>query len=411
MRIRRVNSLGSIDLRDYVQRDRDTGYPLGAVGFIDFTKDHRVRNVSSTVRQANDIVYTFNLQAATGGPFYVPSNDRSFVENGQIAYDCSYTDTPILGLRIPNAIRNLLWNSNNFAGIRWFNTGMTINGSAVSPIGDTSATQVTASISNAVLFQSRTGASATRRFAVYAKSATSSAFSIDLTLNNFANSQSFQVDQTWRPLQIFQTLGSPIYGIRIPTSGNSICLWASDAESGAGAGTAMSQVICNPSTSGTGQLLSSSITFGFEEFLFDVVERQALSIHADIEILRGAGSNFINVFCETNQNAAGEMYINVSSSEVTVTGSDANANDIDYTFTSNTSRVGLTIVYEANVGVRVYVDEQSTDAIDVGVPVSFNIIGDSVNINRTESYVKKFGHWNRALSLGEIRRLIYGVAE
>jgi hypothetical protein len=411
VKIRRVNSLGSIDLRDYVQRDRDTGYPLGAAGFIDFTKDNRVRNVTSSQRQANDILYTFNVQATTNGSFFVPRNDRSFVQNAEIAYDCSYTDTPILGLRVPSALRNLIWGSNNFGGTSWTRTGITVNGSAGSPVGDTSATQVTASTSNARLTQARTGTSSTRRFAVYAKSATAASVSVDLTLNNFTNVQSFQVDSTWRPIFVFQTLATPTYGIRIPYSGDSICLWASDAEVGLGSATAMSQVLYNTSTSGSSSLTSSSIDFGFDEFLPTDLERQGLSIYMEVEMLRGQGNNFINVFCETNQNSAGEMYINVNSSEITVTGFDANANDIDYSFIPTTSRVGLTIVYEANVGVRVYVDEQSTDAIDVGVPVSFSIIGDSVAVNRTETYIRKLGYWDRSLGIGDVRDLIYGAAE
>lgn len=412
MKIRRINSLASLDLRDYVQRVPDVQLPFGALAYTDFTKDNRIRRISTTARELNGLTYEYGSQSISNGTGpYVPANDRTSVLNGEVAYTFEFTDARILGLRVPSASRNLAFGSNNFGGSSWTRTNMTVS-SVASPNTATSATRVTATANNASVTQARTGISATRRFFVFARSATSANVTMHMTLNNFSTVQSFNVTRTWTQFGLTATQATPTLGIRLPDSGTSVDLWAADYETGSAA-IDTSEVLINTTIAGSATLNSSSVSYSLPEFLpDDVTPRKEATIYHEVFPRRGGGTTSVAVNCELNQSFGGELFIAVSDNDITLTGSDFYGDAIDYLTILNDDVCRISILYtRATQELFVMINDELIGPYVMGFPVSVSHLGNSVTGDRAQHYIRKIGLWERVLQIGELRALWNGYAE
>lgn len=412
MKIRRINSLASLDLRDYVQRVPDVQLPFGALAYADFTKDNRVRRISTTARELNGLEYEYGLPLISNGTGpYVPANDRTSVLNGEVAYKFEIDSASVLGLRVPSASRNIAYGSNNFGGSSWTRTNMTVS-SVASPNTATSATRVTATANNASMTQARTGISSNRRFFVFAKSATSANVPMHMTLNNFSTVATFNVTPTWTQFGLTATQATPTLGIRLPDSGTSIDLWAADYESG-NAAINTAEVIINTSISGTATLNSAAVAYGLPEFLpDDVTPREEATIYHEVFPRRGGGATYVLVTCEQNQLSAGEMLIGVTNNDIWITGSDFYGDEIDYPTILNDAVCRISILYTRSTQeLFVMINDELIGPYVMGFPITVSHSGSVNTLDRAQHYIRKIGLWERVLQAGELRALRNGCAE
>jgi len=360
------------------------------------------------------LVYEYGLQSISNGTGpYVPANDRTSVLNGEIAYKFDFSDDSILGLRVPSASRNLLWGSNNFGGSSWTRTNMTTS-SVASPNTSTSATRVTATANNASLTQTRAGVSGSRRFYVFARSATSADVAMHMTLNAFSTVQSCNVTPTWTQFGINATLATPTLGIRLPNSGTSIDLWAADYETGTAATAQMTEVLINTTTSGTASALNDAISYAVTEFLpDDVTPREEVTIYHEVLTLRGSGATIFAANCEVNQTYVGYLGISVdAAANVLLFGTDINGDEIDGLAVLDEQICKISIRYtKSTQQMFVTINGEQFGPYPMGFPVALSHEGDSTTAGRTQHYIRKIGVWERVLSLAEIRALELGNAE
>lgn len=414
MKIRRINSLASLDLRDYVQRGKDTYFPFGAVAYVDFTKDNRITPISGPGLRINGFDLQYPVSSVSNGTgVYVPGHERTSVLDGAVAYDFSFTPTSPLGLRVQSASRNLAWRSNDFSQAVWVKTNATITASVQGPNGNT-ASRMTATAANASITQARTGISSLRRFAVFAKSGTSADVSFQMSVDNFTTSSTFNATQSWTHFAMTQTVATPTFGIRLPNNGTAIDLWAVDIEAGSASSVYMTEVLINTTSSGTCSVLNGGHSFGIPEFVADGTDtnqKQEATLYYEVNPVRGSNTS-LAVSCEDNQFSAGEFFISITDNEITIGGSDAVANDIDQLVTLNDPICRISITYKRSpMETWLYINDTAIGPFEMGFPVAINHYGDALSSARTQHYVRKIGLWDRVLSIGELRQLWNGAAE
>jgi hypothetical protein len=414
VKIRRINSLASLDLRDYVQRGKDTYFPFGAVAYVDFTKDNRITPIAGPGLRINGFDLEYPASSVSSGTgVYVPGHERTSVLGGAVAYDFSFTPTSPLGLRVQSASRNQAWRSNDFSQAVWVKTNATITDSVQGPNGNT-ASRMTATAANASITQARTGISSLRRFAVFAKSATSAEVPFLMSMNNFATSSTCNATQSWTHFWFTQTLATPTFGIRLPDNGTAIDLWAVDIDSGTGSSVPMTEVLINTTSSTFCSVLSGGHSFGITEFVADGTDtnqKQEATLYYEVNPARGSGTTLL-VACEDNQFSAGEFYISITDNEIAISGSDALGNDIDQSEILNDPICRISIIYKRSPKETwLYINDTAFGPFEMGFPVSITHEGDSFATNRTQHYVRKIGLWDRVLSIGELRQLWNGAAE